>query len=394
MGYYLIIFLTEISFWWRLKSDFSTGSKTVWTFVRLIKIFLSIILLIALLMVMFLRDDIAVPHNAFTLIFFGAVAGMTIGAGVFYSLFSLIRLGLAMIFKKQLNWLKWVNTFITSVIIILFIYGYYFGRFNIKTENEEFMVECSDKRIDGLKIAFISDMHLSSFERHYDKLAYVISEINTNRPDLVLNTGDFVTYGWQEFGRCDTILRKTRARLGSFAVTGNHDDCSYDKSIDLGERSDGALLVDSLVRSSGYTLLIDTSATVVYNGALVTIAGIRTSGHRLKISYGDDDEALEGVNDSSLVIFLVHDPAFWAKNNGISEEADLTLSGHTHGMQLGIPTPTGVWSPASLVHKYWAGLYESGGHYLYVNRGMGSMSMAVRIFMPPEITIITLRCKK
>jgi uncharacterized protein len=394
MGFYLIILLTEIFFWWRLKSDFAAGSVSVWHYVRFFNLLLTILLIVAFIKVIFLRGDIALPGNAFSLIFFGAVAGLTLTAGLFYTIFSLIRLGLATIFKRSLNWFRWVNTIVTAVIILLFIYGYSFGRFNVKTEKKDIFLEDCDQRIDGLKIAFISDLHLSSFEHHYKKLPYIISEININRPDILINAGDFVTYGWQEFGKCDTILRKARATLGSFAVTGNHDDSSYDRSIDIGKQSDGALIIDSLIRLSGYTLLNDTSKTVIYKGSRVSVAGISTHGHRLNISYGDEVKALTGIEDSSLLIFLVHDPAYWEKNKDISKYADLTLSGHTHGMQIGLPTPWGLISPSSLVHKYWGGLYKSNGHYLYVSRGLGTMGMAVRIFMPPEVTILTIHCMK
>jgi uncharacterized protein len=394
MGFYILVLLTGILFWWRLKSDFTSGQQSIWRYVRFVIILITILLLCSFIKVIFLRGDIAEPGNAFSLIFFGAVAGLILTAGLFYTIFSLIRLGLATIFKRQLNWFRWVNTIATSVIILLFIYGYSYGRLHIKTEKRDIFLEGCDQRLDGLKIAFISDLHLSSFEHHYKKLSYVISEINTNRPDILINAGDFVTYGWQEFGKCDTILRKARAPLGSFAVTGNHDDCSYDRSIDLGKQSDGALIVDSLIKLSGYTLLNDTSKTIIYKGAQVSISGISTHGHRLNISYGDEKKALEGIRDSSLLIFIVHDPAYWDKNRNISKEADLTLAGHTHGMQIGLPTPWGLISPSSLIHKYWGGLYKANGHYLYVSRGMGTMGLAVRIFMPPEITIIKLHCKQ
>lgn len=393
MLFYLAILSAEIFFWWRIKSDFLTGPVKTWHLVRSFKIILTLILLLAFIKIMFIRDDIDLPKNAFSLIFFGAVAAMTLSAGLFYGIFSLIRLLMIKTFKKPLSWLKWTITSLTAIIIALFFYGYTFGRLSIKTEKKDITFDYADKRIDGMKIALISDMHLSSFKNHYNRLLFASSEINVNRPDIVINTGDFVSYGWQEFGKCDTILRKVRAPLGSFAISGNHDDCSYNTSIDIGQRSEGSLIVDSLIRMSGYTLLNDTSATVVYNGAKVTIAGIRTTGHRLDISYGDESKALSGVGDSTFLIFLVHDPAYWGEDDDISEKADLTLSGHTHGMQVGVPLLHRVWSPASLFHKYWAGLYESDGHFLYVNRGLGCMAMAERIFMPPEITILTIHCK-
>jgi len=69
----------------------------------------------------------------------------------------------------------------------------------------------------------------------------------------------------------------------------------------------------------------------------------------------------------------------------------LTLSGHTHGAQAGLPLPGGCISPVSLYDKRWKGLYSNDGKYLYVTTGLGTMGMALRIFMPPEIVVITLR---
>jgi|WetSurMetagenome_2_1015567.scaffolds.fasta_scaffold24838_2 uncharacterized protein len=391
---YIAIILIEILFWWRLKSDFSYKSDKGWRYIRLIKILLSLILLLAFMKLIFMRGDIALPKNAFNEIFFGAVAAMTVSSGLFYIIFSLFRLALMTIFRKSVEWLKWTNIFITSFIIMLFIYGYYFGRFDIKTERKEITLECPDQRVDGLKIALISDLHISSFRNHYNKLSDAISEININRPDILINTGDFVSYGWQELAGCDTLLRKARPLLSAFAISGNHDDCSYDTSIDLGQQADGMRHVDSLIKASGYILLNDSSAVVCFHGAKVRLSGIITRGHRFHITYGNANHIVENTADSALTIFLVHDPVFWGKYKSIAKAANLTLSGHTHGMQVGIPTFHGLWSPASLFYKYWNGLYEANGRYLYVNRGLGTMSMAERIFMPPEITIITLHCKK
>ena len=150
-------------------------------------------------------------------------------------------------------------------------------------------------------------------------------------------------------------------------------------------------MVDSLIRRSGYTLLNDSSVVIKYHGAKIRIAGIITRGHRFHIRYGDASRAMINPADSETVIFMVHDPAFWGKYRSIARSAHLTLSGHTHGMQVGFPRQGGYWSPAEYFYKYWGGLYQENGSYLYVNRGLGTMSMAERIFMPPEITILTLR---
>lgn len=391
---YFALIVIELLFWWRLRSDYREEGSTQWRYVRLVKAFFTLVLIYALMKVLLMRGDMAVPKNAFSLIFLGAVAAMTVVSGLFYIMMSLIRLALAKISGKRVIWLKWITTGATAILFSVFIYGYFLGRFDIRTDRKEITIEGADERIDGLRIALISDLHLSSFYHHYDKLSGAISEININRPDILINTGDFVSYGWQELQGCDTILRKARPALGAFAISGNHDDCSYDTDLDLGSQATGKAMVDSLIRRSGYTLLNDTSVVINYHGAKIRIAGIVTRGHRFNIRYGDAGRALPGRADSATVIFLVHDPSYWDNHRAIARNAHLTLSGHTHGMQVGFPVRGGYWSPAKYLFKYWGGLYEENGRYLYVSRGFGTMSMAERIFMPPEITIITIRAGK
>src|SRR5674536_114580 len=72
------------------------------------------------------------------------------------------------------------------------------------------------------------DMHLSTFYHHIKLFQRVMDEVNTYKPDLILNTGDFVSYGWREFESDDTILSKARSKYGNFAIIGNHDVGTYD----------------------------------------------------------------------------------------------------------------------------------------------------------------------
>jgi len=391
---YIAIIIIELLFWWRLRHDFPDKTVKSWRLIRFIKIALSLLLVIAFGGLLFMRGDIAIPQNAFIEILFGAVATMTVVAGLFYILLSLIRLTMMKIFKKQVLWLKWTTLCMTFFIILLFVQGYFFGRFNTRIERKDITVDCEGQNIEGLKIAFISDLHISSFYNHYDVIADAISEINISRPDLLINTGDFVTYGWRELSGFDTLLRKARPMIGSYAISGNHDDCSYDTSLDPGQQAEGMEIVDSLIRASGYTLLNDSSVVVKYHDARVKLVGITTRGHRFRISYGEANHAFTETPDSSFVIFLVHDPSYWGKDESIARMAPLTLSGHTHSMQVGLPERLGGWSPAKYFFKYWSGLYQENGRYIYVSRGMGTMSMAIRIFTPPEITILTLHCNK
>ena len=94
---------------------------------------------------------------------------------------------------------------------------------------------------------------------------------------------------------------------------------------------------------------------------------------------------------SPFKILLSHDPTHWAEEVAAKTKIDLTLSGHTHGMQAGIQLKSKQWSPAKLKYKHWAGLYRDGEQYLYVNRGMGWIGFPGRIGMRPEITLLKLK---
>jgi predicted MPP superfamily phosphohydrolase len=91
-------------------------------------------------------------------------------------------------------------------------------------------------------------------------------------------------------------------------------------------------------------------------------------------------------------ILLSHDPSHWdAQIRPEFQDIDLTLSGHTHGMQFGIEIPGVVKiSPASLVYPQWAGLYQNENQYLYVNRGFGFIGYPGRVGILPEITVFEL----
>lgn len=81
------------------------------------------------------------------------------------------------------------------------------------------------------------------------------------------------------------------------------------------------------------------------------------------------------------------------KGSGVSqkEDIDLTLSGHTHGMQFGFEIGKFRWSPSQWTYRHWAGLYRENGQYLYVNRGLGYTGFPGRVGIRPEITLLTMQ---
>lgn len=336
------------------------------------------------------RGEFASPANAFRQIVFGAVAALTMALGISYAFISIIAHMVGRILHHRLTGVVWVNILFAGILTVIFADGFFRQRFDVRIIRREIKVDRLDPGLEGMKLVLISDLHLSSYYGHYKRLEKVIETVNSLQPDMLFNTGDFITYGWQEFGDCDTILSKARAAGGSFAIAGNHDDGTYYPDYDDAYGVECAKMIQRKVTASGYTMLNDSSVTVTFNGALIRVAGVITHGHRLDMRYGDFAKALAGPDSVTLKILMVHDPAAWDTIQTFPAKVDLVLSGHTHGMQLGLPTPWGRISPASIFHDYWNGHYEFSGTDLFVTTGLGTMGMAGRIFMPPEIVLMTL----
>jgi uncharacterized protein len=298
--------------------------------------------------------------------------------------------------RKTGDYIQWVTNIGLSFAILLFLMittGTLYGRFNIKTEELTIKIKGLNKALEGLKIVQISDLHLAGFYHHNKVLGMAMNEINAIKPDLILNTGDFVSFGWREFGRNDTILSKAKSTYGNFAVMGNHDFGTYQPDFTEADRANNVLIMNNLIKSSGYSVLNDENTIVKVGNAKIGIIGIITIGRHPNITHGNMGVAISGLDSVDLKILLSHDPNQWEKDVTGKTDINLTLSGHTHGMQMGILTKKFKWSPSKYFYPHWNGLYKEGEQYQYVNRGLGVLAIPFRIWMPPEITVITLKAE-
>lgn len=228
-----------------------------------------------------------------------------------------------------------------------------------------------------LRIVQISDLHAGSL---YSATPFkkVVNTVNALKPDIIFVTGDFVTSDPNELHKLIEPLSNMRAAYGIYGCLGNHDHYMSDEE---------HILLKEMIRSTGIDLLINTNLSTEIRGQKLTIASVDNYGMRQK--FGDFDKALAGVDTSSLIILLNHDPnAFDDKIKGRSP--NLTLCGHTHGGQIGIRIAGLELSPAKLFYDYSADLYKVGVQYIYVNRGIGMTGPPVRIGMRPEITLFII----
>ncbi len=279
---------------------------------------------------------------------------------------------------------------VSLVIFAIIAFGTVAGRFNFRTEEITIKVKGLHHDLEKLKIVHLSDLHLASFHHHGHLLRDVMERVNSYDPDLIINSGDFVSYGWREFGSMDTILRIAKSRLGNFAVLGNHDFGTYHPFFTEADRNNNVLVINNMISSSGYNVLNDEYTIVRKGSAAIGLSGVTTMGRFPDIVYGNLQDALPMNDSSDLKILISHDPNQWEYEVNGKTDINLTLAGHTHGMQMGILTKKFKWSPSQYFYPRWNGLYSEGNQFLVVNRGLGVLAIPFRIWMPPEITLIVL----
>jgi predicted MPP superfamily phosphohydrolase len=250
------------------------------------------------------------------------------------------------------------------------------------------------RQFEGLTIAQLSDFHAGSFfsEQPMQEARRITESL---KPDMVVMTGDWVNWQSDELpiilpeihAMCLNAGKNGFAPFGVWGCLGNHDHY-------VGGESHQELL--DAVRAAGVTLLVNQNTTFHIDGEHLQLAAIDNVG--LRQNFGDLDKALEGLYPIHPTILMAHDPTFWDKKiNGKTANnmsIDLMLAGHTHGGQMGVNVFGIEFSPASLMYRQCAGLYKSEhgtGQHIYVNRGIGTTGIPVRIGIPPEITLLTLK---
>lgn len=391
MAILIFLILTEIFTFNVLRQHFIPISRTVYYVSVLINIVLSIWVWVLYFTLTGYPGFFDTPEHVWMLMAFtGALCAVVIPRLLLITLHYTGRL-LRRTEKGQIRWLTGTGITIYVLCLIVIITGAFYGKFNFRYEKVTVSIPDLHDDLDNFRIVHISDLHLAGFYHHSHVLPSVMSRINEYSPDIIINTGDFITYGWREFGRNDTILVSARGRYGKFAVIGNHDAGTYHPDFTAADRDNHVLIMNNLIEASGYRLLNNESEVIRVGNAELAICGVTSAGRHPDILHGDLESALQGADSADLRILLTHDPNHWLEEvAGKKNNIELTLSGHTHGMQMGIMTRNFRWSPSRFFYPNWNGLYQRGTQFQYVNRGAGVLGIPFRIWMPPEITLITL----
>ncbi len=272
-------------------------------------------------------------------------------------------------------------------------YGVFIGKFQFKVYEETIRFENLPKEFDGLRIVQLSDFHISAFYRNEDKLEEVVNMVQELKPDLIVFTGDMVNNTAAEFEPFVDYLKGLSAPLGKFSILGNHDYGDYMQwENDSVKQADVAQLI-AMEIEAGFQVLLNESYPLVIQTDTIYLLGLENWGKPPFPQYGNLELTMRRVPENSFEVLLSHDPSHWDAEVLGNTAIELTLSGHTHGMQVGIENDWFKWSPVKYKYPRWAGLYQEASQYLYVNRGIGFIAYSGRVGILPEITLLTLHRK-
>ncbi len=274
------------------------------------------------------------------------------------------------------------------------IWGATLGRSDVRIYRHTVISESLPADFDGLRIAHISDIHASSLGSGATRLAdRLVAAVNAERPDLVFFTGDYGEPA--DFEANPEILGRLRARLGKFAVLGNHDFGGRERAADNWTSvEDKRRKIEALAwafRSRGFTLLMNDAAVLSKGPGTIAILGVSVYDPHHGFDDADVAAAESAAGTAPFRLLIAHSPQYWESVVQGRRAIDLTLVGHTHGAQVGIGIGSLVWSPAALEYRHWGGLYREGRQYLNVNRGTGYIGLPLRVNMPADVSLIVVR---
>jgi predicted MPP superfamily phosphohydrolase len=226
------------------------------------------------------------------------------------------------------------------------------------------------KKLDGLKIIHLSDIHHSPLTglEHIERTVKIVNRLH---PDMIALTGDFVSHDATYIKPVAKVLGELTAECGVHACLGNHDHWTDPE------------MVTNELTANGINVLVNRGERIETRDASFWLAGV--DDHM--VGKTDLPEALKGSFADEMKILLAHNPIIFRQ--AIRAGVDLTLSGHTHGGQVRVRDS----NRRMIRRRRVAGLHTRKGSNIYITRGIGTVVLPVRYQCPPEISMLELRCE-
>ena len=261
-------------------------------------------------------------------------------------------------------------------------YGFLFGRLDFEKSFVRVKLGRLPRSFEGFRIAQLSDFHIGPFMGSRE-IRRVVGMTNALKADLIVLTGDFVTWDSSTQEAVVEALSGLKAPFGIYGCLGNHEQWTHTQAS-----------ITRLFAARGVKILRQERAPIEVHGESLNLIGVDFQSHTSmgRHSEGYVHRYLEGVHrliaPETANILLSHNPNTFdrAAELGI----DLSLAGHTHGGQVSLEFISPDLSPARLITPYVEGYFRKPGGQLYVNRGIGTIGVPIRFDAPPEITVIEL----
>ncbi len=242
-----------------------------------------------------------------------------------------------------------------------------------------------------LRIAVLADLHVCAPWTPLAALHRIVATTNALGADLILLAGDFIVDRRMPAravpaGPIVTALTALRAPLGVAAVLGNHDwhDCPLARATGQARNS-----VAEALAASPITLLSNAALRLDHGGNAFWLVGTDSQQARKHLGlpgFHDPDRAFAAVPAGAQAIHLAHEPDCFAAGD---PRAFLQISGHTHGGQMNLAGWRPM-TPSAHGSRYGWGHVREGGRHLIVSGGIGYSGLPLRLFQPPEITLVTV----
>lgn len=373
----ILIALPDLYVYWHYKRRKWKGG-----FLKRLFWWMPCLLMMAYTLYLACQPDFA-PANHYLLDVYLILLGVIVIPKVVYAFCSMTGLLYCRMVRSKQNYGNLIGLLLGVFVVYVTLYSYFIGSRRLAVRQETFTSKELPKAFDGYRIVQFSDAHVGSIP--LSLLEEAVDSMNAQQPDLIVFTGDLQNIRPQELDAVMPILSRLQAKDGVYSILGNHDYTFY-----MDDDAESNIINEEMMKQKqhamGWKLLLDEHVALKRGGDEIVLAGMENLSQKPEQSRGDVGKTIKGIKEKAFVVMLQHDPSAWKSTILPETNAQLTLSGHTHGGQFQL---FGL-NPASIKYDEYDGMYQENKRALNVSSGLGGL-VPFRFGVTPEFVVITLR---